>query len=321
MPSAILSSAFRISSLIDIHAPAMQDGRKAKLIIAMGWIVLVGGCAAALLLPALEVPLVAASFTGYVLLTRRALALWRIDEQVFEHRKARPRKSDPAKAAAAAALFSALAAPALAQQTIFNVPSADVLDPGKVYGEVDELFRPTEPSLSSTTIRGVVGVVPGIEGGVNFGGFNSPGGIVPTATAAVKIQPLHVGGFSLTAGGYGLFYLRGSEDGNPAGMGYGFASYRIAGPETRIDVGGWYSSAGFAKPTSTGGALVTFEQPLPWVKGLTLAADWYSGVNSIGYFSPGFIYGFGHWTAYAAYTMKNGDSKGNGGLIELGYSF
>jgi hypothetical protein len=66
---------------------------------------------------------------------------------------------------------------------------------------------------------------------------------------------------------------------------------------------------------------VTFEQPLPFVKGLTLAADWYSGVNSIGYFSPGFIYGFGPWTAYAAYTMKNGNSKGNGGLIELGYSF
>ncbi len=227
----------------------------------------------------------------------------------------------------AAVAFSAISAPALAQQTIFNVPSADVLDPGKVYAEVDELFRPTDPSFSSTTIRGVYGVVPGVEAGVNFGGFYAPGPTVPTATVAVKIQPVHTGGFSLTAGGYGLFYLRGSEDGNPAGMGYGFASYRIAGPETRIDVGGWYASAGFAHPphlpfgSSTGGMLLSFEQPLPWVKGLTLAADWYSGVNSIGYFSPGFIYGFGHWTAYAAYTRKNGDSKGDGGLIELGYSF
>lgn len=222
---------------------------------------------------------------------------------------------------AAAALFAGAAAAALAQQTIFNVPSADVLDPGKVYAEVDELFRPTEPAFSTTTIRGVYGVLPGMEAGVNFGGFTSPGPTIPTASVAVKIQPVHAGGFSLTAGGYGLFYLRGSRDGDPAGMGYGFASYRIAGPETRIDVGGWYSSAGFAKPTSTGGALMTFEQPLPWVKGLTLAADWYSGVSSIGYFSPGFIYTAGPWTAYAAYTMKNGDSKGNGGLIELGYSF
>ena len=230
-------------------------------------------------------------------------------------------------ALAAAVGFLTLCAAALGQQTIFNVPSADVLDPGRFYAEVDELFRPTDPSFSSTTIRGVYGVVPGVEAGVNFGGFYAPGPTIPTATVAVKIQPVHTGGFSLTAGGYGLFYLRGSEDGNPAGMGYGFASYRIAGPETRIDVGGWYASAGFAHPphlplgSSTGGMLLSFEQPLPWVKGLTLAADWYSGVNSIGYISPGFIYGFGHWTAYAAYTMKNGDSKGNGGLIELGYSF
>jgi hypothetical protein len=222
----------------------------------------------------------------------------------------------------AAVAFSTLsAAVAVAQQTIFNVPSADVLDPGKVYAEVDELFRPAEPELSSTTIRGVVGVVPRMEAGVNLGGFNSPGGITPTANLAVKIQPVRSGGFTLTTGGYGLFDLRGSEDGDPSGMGYGFASYRIAGPETRVSAGGWYSSAGFAKPTSTGGALLSLEQPLPWVRGLTLAADWYSGVNSIGYFSPGFIYGFGSWTAYAAYTVKNGNSKGDGGLIELGYSF
>ncbi len=300
----------------------MRDERKATLYASMAFIVLVGGCVAALAAPQMQTPLVAAGFVGYVACGRRAMILWKADERVFEQRR-RPleTKAPRAKLVAAAIFLSASTAAVLAQQTIFNVPSADVLDPGKVYAEVDELFRPTDPRFSATTVRGVVGVVPGMEAGVNFGGFSSPGPSIPTATVAVKIQPVHAGGFSLTAGGYGLFYLRGSEDGNPAGMGYGFASYRIAGPDTRIDVGGWYSSAGFAKPTSTGGALVSFEQPLPWVKGLTLAADWYSGVNSIGYFSPGFIYGFGHWTAYAAYTMKNGDSKGHGGLIELGYSF
>ncbi|HYX20746.1 MAG TPA: hypothetical protein VFA98_07875 [Thermoanaerobaculia bacterium] len=286
-------------------------------------IILAAGCLAALAIPMVQVPLVAVAFVGYVACGRRAMVLWQVDEKVFDHGRRRPAASNASRArlVAAAGFLSAMAATTRAQQTIFNVPSADVLDPGKVYAEVDELFRPTEPKFSSTTVRGVYGVLPGMEAGVNFGGFSSPGSTIPTATLAVKIQPVHAGGFTLTAGGYGLFYLRGSEDGNPAGMGYGFASYRIAGTETRIDVGGWYSSAGFAKPSSTGGALVTFEQPLPFVKGLTLAADWYSGVNSIGYFSPGFIYGFGPWTAYAAYTMKNGNSKGNGGLIELGYSF
>ena len=55
--------------------------------------------------------------------------------------------------------------------------------------------------------------------------------------------------------------------------------------------------------------------------GLSVAADWFSGENSIGYVSPGLIYTFGHWTAYAAYSIKNGNSQGNGGLIELGYLF
>ena len=224
-------------------------------------------------------------------------------------------------AAFAAVALSALALPLSAQQTIFNVPSADVLDPGKIYLEADELFRPTDQEFSSTTVRGVVGVVPGIEAGINFGGLNAPGPVVPTATLAVKIQPVRSGGFTLTAGGYGLFYLKGSEDGNPAGLGYGFASYRIPTLGTRIEFGGWYSSAGYAKPRSTGGALATFEQPLPWVKGLSLAADWWSGVNSIGYVSAGLIDTFGHWTVYASYSIKNGDSKGDGGLIELGYAF
>ena len=221
---------------------------------------------------------------------------------------------------AGALLVMASASPMLAQQTIFNVPSADVLDPGKLYLEVDELFRPTDPGFSSTTVRGVFGLFPRVEAGVNFGGFNAPGPTVLTATLAVKVQPVCVGGFSLTAGGYGVFFLE-ADGGNPAGLGYGFASYRLPGLGTRIEVGGWYSSAGYALPRSTGGVLATFEQPLPPIPGLSIAADWWSGENTIGYVSPGFIYTTGSWTAYAAYTIKNGDSDGNGGLIELGYSF
>jgi len=300
----------------------VNDNRKAIKFGGLAIFVLFGGCLAALFVPRFRVLVVAGAFVGYVACTRRSLILWRADEEVFDHGQ-RPleRKIRPGKLAAAAVFFSALAASALAQQTIFNVPSADVLDPGKVYLETDELFRPADPKFSSTAIRGVVGALPRMEAGVNFGGFDSPGGIVPTATVAVKIQPVRAGEFTLTAGGYGLFYLKGGEDGDPAGLGYGFASYRIPNVGTRIEVGGWYSSAGYAKPSSTGGALATFEQPLPWIRGLTLAADWWSGENSIGYLSPGFIYSFGHWTAYAAYSIKNGDSKGDGGLIELGYSF
>jgi hypothetical protein len=256
------------------------------------------------------------------------MCAWRADDRVFaRRRRIEDHRRRTSGAAAVVFLFAALALPLRAQQTIFNVPSADVLDPGKVYLETDELFRPAEPRFSSTTVRGVVGVFGGMEAGVNFGGLVSPEPVVPTATVAVKIQPLKIGGIAATAGGFGLFYLRGSEDGEPAGMGYGMVTYRVPTLQTRFSVGGWYASAGFAHPlhrplgSSTGGALATLEQPLPWVKGLTVAADWWSGVNSIGYLSPGLVYTAGPWTAYAAYSIKNGDSKGNAGLLELGYAF
>src|SRR5262245_38542824 len=90
-------------------------------------------------------------------------------------RAARLRARTRALALGPILLFGLAGRTATAQQTIFNVPSADVLDVGKVYLEVDELFRPTAPRFSSTTVRGVVGVFPRVEAGVNFGGLTSPG--------------------------------------------------------------------------------------------------------------------------------------------------
>ena len=314
--------------------PSMNAKRNAVRLVALALGSLSGGLFAGSAAPGAATILVAAGFVGYLYFGGRAMAAWTVKAEAPTKEDRGPNPGpDPDRqrgirlGAAAAIALALIAVPAIAQQTIFNVPSADVLDPGKVYLEVDELFRPSDPKVSSTTIRGVVGVFPRVEAGVNFGGFVSPGPIAPTATIAVKAQPVRAGDFALTAGGLGLFYLRGSGDGKPAGMGYGFGSYRLPKLGTRIGFGGWYASAGFVHPphrvfgSSTGGALATFEQPLPWVKGLSLAADWWSGENAISYVSPGWIYTFGHWTAYAAYSIKNGDSKGNAGLIELGYAF
>src|SRR5262249_60721074 len=59
-----------------------------------------------------------------------------------------------------------------AQQTIFNVPSADVLEAGKVYLETDQYFRPWETEsgrAASFFMRGVVGVGSHVELGINTG--------------------------------------------------------------------------------------------------------------------------------------------------------
>jgi hypothetical protein len=308
----------------------VREKRKPLLYCALSLLSLAAGCAAALVFPHALIAAVAAGFVGYVYCGRCAMAEWRLNDRVFEDRprieEHRTRRTAPL-AVATLILSTALALPMLGQQTIFNVPSADVLDRGKFYAETDELFRPTAPRFSSTTVRGVVGILPGVEGGVNFAGLVAPGPVVPTATLAVKIQPLRIEDFAVTAGGFGLFYLRGSRDGDPAGLGYGMLTYRVPTLQTRVSAGGWYASAGYVHPadrppgSSSGGALASLEQPIRAVDGLAVAADWWSGENSIGYLSPGLVYSFGQWTAYAAYSIRNGDSDGNAGLVELGCAF
>jgi hypothetical protein len=58
-------------------------------------------------------------------------------------------------------LFCGALSQANAQQTIFNVPSTDVLDKGKVYAELDASLKPTDgavvPKFSSFVPRVVIG--------------------------------------------------------------------------------------------------------------------------------------------------------------------
>lgn len=217
-----------------------------------------------------------------------------------------------------AILLGLSAALARGQQTIFNVPTADVLDKGKLYLEEDTLWRPQDPSFAAFTTRGVYGFGGHVEGGFNFGGFVTPGRSIPTAVAALKWQPLKEGNFALTVGAHGLFFLRGSTDGDPSGFFYGHASYAFP-TNTRITAGGWATTPGFAAPDSRGGALLGIEQKI--ADHLNLIADWYSGKNGIGYVTPGISSSWGAWTLYAGYSVKNDDSKGNAALLELGFNF
>ncbi|HEV7398163.1 MAG TPA: hypothetical protein VGN86_16745, partial [Pyrinomonadaceae bacterium] len=76
-------------------------------------------------------------------------------------------------------LVCGLTAMVQAQQTIFNVPTTDVLDKGKVYGELDASLKPTDgaavPSFSSFVPRVVVGAGGRVEIGLNVTGNIQPG--------------------------------------------------------------------------------------------------------------------------------------------------
>ena len=288
---------------------------------------LIGGLLAGAAFPGADTILVLAGFAVYVLCGRQVMILWRADELIFDHprRATVPPRGSTSRLMAAAVFLAVVAVPALAQQTIFNIPSADVLDKGKTYLEGDALWRPQDPSFGLFTARGVYGFGANIEAGVNFGGFITPGRSVPYATPNIKWQPWHNDNLAFTTGAFGLFYLRGSQDGKPAALWYGEASYKLP-TNTRLTAGGYWASSGYAATDPQAGALLGFEQKIN--DHLNIIADWISGYNGIGYFTPGVSVPLGNWTIYAGYSFKNGNPKqhvphgaGNAILLELGFTF
>ena len=79
---------------------------------------------------------------------------------------------------------------AIAQQTIFNVPTTDVLDKGKVYVELDAAFKTNNDEalnkFSSFVPRIVVGVGGKLEIGLNITGNIQPGADATTLVPTVK---------------------------------------------------------------------------------------------------------------------------------------
>ena len=284
----------------------------------------------------------AAGFVCFVLCARRAMALWRVDEMVFADRRARREDSQPrepqqpirrasspprrrrptplhlARLLGFVMLAGGIARTARGQQTIFNVPTADVLDKGKLYLETDWLWRPSDPAFAAgSPIRGVYGLGGNVEAGVNIAGIATPGPSKPAAVPNVKWQPLKIDAFSITTGAFGQFFFRGAEDGKTSGMAYSHAAWKLP-TGTRLTAGGFWASSGYASPGATGGGLFGLEQPIG--EHVTLAADWYTGNSSLGYVSPGLIVTTGGFVLYAAYSIQNGHSKGNGLLLELGFN-
>jgi len=277
---------------------------------------------------------VVAGFLAMVAFGRRALVLWNVDALLFANpsrgprlparprRAARPRRSFSGRRSAfrlvglaGISLLSSVATPG--QQTIFNVPSADILDRGKMYLETDWLWRPVEPRFSSGGIRAVYGAWSNVEVGVNVGGFAPQGRSAIVTAPNVKWQAHHTDTLSLTTGMLALFRVGGTGDHTPAVLGYAHAAVRLP-IGTRLTAGGWVASSNYAGSDVERGGLFALEQPI--VSNVTLAADWYTGGSGLGYASPGLIITQGRWVLYASYTFKNGDSRHSGLLLEMGFT-
>jgi hypothetical protein len=219
------------------------------------------------------------------------------------------------------ALLLAGFAPCRAQQTVFNVPSADVLDRGKVYGEFDLLARPSDASFVLTP-RVVIGAGHRIEAGVNFLGTAVPATGEYIISPAIKWKFYNGGsnGWSVFVGD-NLFipvHKRRYDSGTYAYI--EVAKHFSAG--TRLGAGGCYFSPHVVADAARACGQFSVEQKL--TSRLAVAADWFTGKHASGYITPGIIWSVTRGlTLYAAYEVGNsGALEGNHGqLLEIGYTF
>jgi hypothetical protein len=211
------------------------------------------------------------------------------------------------------------------QQTIFNVPTVDVLDAGKVYVELDAAFKPNGQDrlgrFSSFVPRVVIGVGSDVEVGLNLTGNVQPGADSTTLVPTVKwkFYKNEQQGVALIAGNNFYIPMRNRA--------YHFGTYTYVGgsktiKKTRLTAAGYVASDGvFAPNASRGGGQFAIEQTVN--DKFALAADWITGRHAGGYFTPGFTYKpHPTVTTYWSYSIGNADAvRGNHYfLFELGYN-
>ena len=206
---------------------------------------------------------------------------------------------------------------AAAQSTLFNIPSTDTVAPAKVYVEFD--FFAQMPATSGTdrlyvyAPRGIVGIGRGFEAGANLALFHAAG------STQSYIQPNVKWRFGnddkgLAAAGGTILYVptnnRSSVD--TFGMVYGNFSKKVKsgnyGPRFTVGPYGVYSADGWVGTKA--GVIAGYEQPVhPKV---TLLADWFSGKNFFGYFTPGVSFTLPHSSLLnVGYSIGNDSYDGN----------
>lgn len=205
----------------------------------------------------------------------------------------------------------------MAQQTIFNVPSADVTPPKHVYLETEGQFRTWKPDrFFSGTEYFAVGVGHNTELDVTFSNLNAPG--TGTATLGLGFKTswpllknrLPRRELKLTLGELVPVSVRGQGVGSWT---YGHLSGRVPGLNTRVSAG---VSVGTRQlfGRDTVGFMGGVEQPV--TKRLTLLADWFSGTSNYGLLISGFSYVLPMGVnMFAGYQIPNNSRCGRSGFV------
>ena len=228
---------------------------------------------------------------------------------------------------AACALLCGVFSATNAQQTVFNVPTTDVLDKGKVYFELDISAKPNDSAalnkFSSFVPRIVAGAGGRVEVGLNILGNVQPGADSTTLAPALKWKVYDGGGNGWAVAVGDNLYFPVRNKGYNAGT-YAYTTIqKTFNKSTRVGFGGYFFSKNVvAANANRAGGQFTFEQPI--TKKLNFNADWFTGKHANGYFTMGAAYKLTNkLTGVAAYSIGNANaSKGNHFFyFELGYNF
>jgi len=240
-------------------------------------------------------------------------------------------------------LFVLVAQSAMAQSTIFNIPSTDTVDKGKAYFEFDFLPQAPGPDAGSRTIlynpRLVVGLPHDAEFGVNFPTFHN-GSATPSNSGYIqpnfkwKFFKNDDKGVALDVGTVINTPLNNRSVQATWGYVYGSVSKKVKtgmyGPRFTVGPYGVLANEDATSgPVSflgpRGGVILGYEQPLS--SKVSFVADWFSGTkglggasDSLGYFTPGISITAGTSLFNAGYSIGN-DSWQNSNASKNRYVF
>lgn len=216
---------------------------------------------------------------------------------------------------------------AVAQSTLFNIPSTDVVSEKKVYLEFDvisHLESHRNGGFQTYVPRAVFGVGKRTEIGVNVAFTDALAPDQPVEVQPnIKFQFYNNEEKGVAASVGGMLYAPVSNRAgtDTFGMVYTTVSKKVKADKGPRLTAGFYTLLGRLDGTGTkSGAIVGYEQPLS--KKVSFVADWFSGRNRFGYVTPGFSFTVSkNSLLYVGYSIGNKGRKNNSLFVYYGITF
>jgi hypothetical protein len=217
---------------------------------------------------------------------------------------------------------------AIAQSTLFNIPSTDVVAKKKVYLEFDfisHLESQQNGGFQTYVPRAVVGLGKRTEVGLNAGFVDA---LAPNQPVELQPNLKHKfyqnegNGVAVSAGGILYLPITNRSGTDTFGLIYTVVSKQVQASHGPRFTGGAYGLVGRVNGSGTNsGAIVGYEQPLLPGK-ISFVTDWLSGKNRFGYVTPGFAFTVSKTSSlYAGYSIGNQGRKNNALFVYYGITF